>query len=272
MVGESSKPPMESTVTSALPEAPTASGSLIPSSDQASELLAPIPSRVIGDPMAGKAMTACSSSDAVVLASIKAGFSMGSVSDVERQLWFKIIFLLSLTWVMVEDEFVEWDDHGKDQRCHHHVHMTQQRSVGFVGNFSQLLGFTSFRGSQVKGLTIVVKMERKIFVCWSVTLCLDGNPMFSVRWWWFRTPQRNSSDGFRTTIELGVPIDEKFMQHGGVPYCETRSSMSGSVSPFGTRVSQDLHADDPRRSHLNTDAHADALDDQHMIHFGRKRT
>ena len=42
VAGESSKPPMESTVTSTMPEALTTGGSTIPSSDQASELLAPI--------------------------------------------------------------------------------------------------------------------------------------------------------------------------------------------------------------------------------------
>ena len=50
--------------------------------------------------------------------------------------------------------------------------------------------------------------------------------------------RRNLGDRVRTTIELGVPIDEKFLQHGGVPNSETRSSMSAFVSPFGTRVFQ----------------------------------
>ena len=124
VVGESSKPPMESTVTSAKPEALTTGGSTIPSSDQALKLLAPILSSVIRYPVAKKAVTSCSSFDAVVLASVKAGFSMGSVSNAEvtlglgyrtlgppvlgwvawqrqrQRLWFKINFLLSLTWVM----------------------------------------------------------------------------------------------------------------------------------------------------------------------------
>ena len=124
MVGESSKPLMESTVTSAMPEALTTGGSTIPSSDQASKLLAPILSSVIRYLVARKAVTSCSSFDTVVLASVKAGFSMGSVSNAEvtlglgyrtlgppvlgwvawqrqrQRLWFKINFLLSLTWVM----------------------------------------------------------------------------------------------------------------------------------------------------------------------------
>ena len=123
-MGESSKPPMESTVTSAMPEALTTGGSTIPSSDQASKLLAPILSSVIRYLVARKAVTSCSSFDTVVLASVKAGFSMGSVSNAEvtlglgdrtlgppvlgwvawqrqrQRLWFKINFLLSLTWVM----------------------------------------------------------------------------------------------------------------------------------------------------------------------------
>ena len=137
VVGESSKPPMESTMTLTMPEAPRAGGSLIPSSDQALELLTPIPSRVIGYPVAGKAVTCCSSSDAVVLASVKAGFSMGSVSDVEVTLglgncdsgFTDIMVGRSTTMAVViqnrfsplpdlgngvEDEFVEGEDHGKD--------------------------------------------------------------------------------------------------------------------------------------------------------------
>ena len=83
VVGESSKPTMESTETSAMPEATTVGTSPISSSNQDSKLLAPIPSRVLGHPVAGKALAACSNSDAVVLGSIKVGFLLGSVSDVE---------------------------------------------------------------------------------------------------------------------------------------------------------------------------------------------
>ena len=56
VVGESSKPTMESTETSAMPEATTVGTSPISNSDQDSKLLAPIPSRVLGHPVAGKAL------------------------------------------------------------------------------------------------------------------------------------------------------------------------------------------------------------------------
>ena len=136
-MGESSKPTMESTETSAMPEATTVGTSPISNFDQYSKLLTPIPSRVIGYPVAGKAVTCCSSSDAVVLASVMAGFSMGSVSDVEVTLGlgncdygFTDIMVGSSTTTAVviqnrfsplpdlgngvEDEFVEGEDHGKD--------------------------------------------------------------------------------------------------------------------------------------------------------------
>ena len=80
-----------------------------------------------------------------------------------------------------------------------------------LGTFSLFLGITFVRGSPVKGLTIVEEVEKKNFVCWSVTLCLGGNPMFSGSWCWFRTLQRYSGDGVWITIELGVPIDEEFL-------------------------------------------------------------
>ena len=64
-------------------EATTVGTSLISSFDQDSKLLAPIPSRVLGHPVAGKALAACSNSNAVVLGSIKVGFLLGSVSDAE---------------------------------------------------------------------------------------------------------------------------------------------------------------------------------------------
>ena len=136
-MGESSKPPMESTVTSAMPEALTTGGSTIPSSDQASKLLAPILSSVIRYLVARKAVTSCSSFDAVVLAFVKAGFSMGSDSDVEVTLGLGncdsgstgIMVGSSTTTAVViqnrfsplpdlgngvKDEFVEGEDHGKD--------------------------------------------------------------------------------------------------------------------------------------------------------------
>ena len=83
VVGESSKPTMESTKTSAMLEAMTVGTSLISSSDQDSKLLTPIPSRVLGHPVAGKALAACSNSDTVILGSIKVGFLLGLVSDAE---------------------------------------------------------------------------------------------------------------------------------------------------------------------------------------------
>ena len=82
-MGESSKPTMESTETSAMPEATMVGTSPISSSDQDSKLFAPISSRVLGHPVAGKALAACSNSDVVVLGSVKVGFSLGSVSDAE---------------------------------------------------------------------------------------------------------------------------------------------------------------------------------------------
>ena len=139
VVGESSKPTMESTETSAMPEATTVGTSPISNFDQYSKLLTPIPLRVLGHPVVGKALAACSNSDAVVLGSVKVGFSLGSVSNIEvtngrgyrdlgppvlwwvarrqRRLrlrvwqwcrrslvsihgWFIILFLLSQTWVM----------------------------------------------------------------------------------------------------------------------------------------------------------------------------
>ena len=83
VVEESSKPTMESTETSAMPKATMVGTSPISSSDQDSKLLAPIPSRVLGHPVVGKALAACSNSDAVVLGSIKVGFLLGSISDAE---------------------------------------------------------------------------------------------------------------------------------------------------------------------------------------------
>ena len=83
VVGESLKPTMESTETSVMPEAMTVGTSSISNSDQDLKLLAPILSRVLGLPVAGKALATCSNSDVVVLGSVKVGFSLGSVSDAE---------------------------------------------------------------------------------------------------------------------------------------------------------------------------------------------
>ena len=66
-----------------MPEATTVATSPISSSDQDSKLLAPIPLRVLGHLVAGKALVACSNSDAVVLGSIKVGFLLGLISDAE---------------------------------------------------------------------------------------------------------------------------------------------------------------------------------------------
>ena len=82
-MGKSSKPPMESTVISVMPEALSAGISPISSSDQASKLLTSNPTRVLGVLDAGKALASRSSSTAMVLDSVKAGSSMGSVFDAE---------------------------------------------------------------------------------------------------------------------------------------------------------------------------------------------
>ena len=70
-MGESSKPTMESTETSAMPEATTVGTSPISNFDQDSKLLAPIPSRVLGHPVVGKALAACSNSNVVVSAPLR---------------------------------------------------------------------------------------------------------------------------------------------------------------------------------------------------------
>ncbi|KAK7846814.1 putative metal-nicotianamine transporter ysl7 [Quercus suber] len=62
---------MESTETSVMPEATMVGTSLISRADHDYELLTPIPSRVLGHPVVGKALATCSNSDAVVLGSIK---------------------------------------------------------------------------------------------------------------------------------------------------------------------------------------------------------
>ena len=48
-----------------------------------------------------------------------------------------------------------------------------------VGELRQNLGCISFSGRLDKCLTIAVIVERKMFVCWSETLYLKGNPMNS---------------------------------------------------------------------------------------------
>ena len=83
VVGESSKPLMESTVISVMPKALTASISPISNSDQASKLLASNPTRVLGVLDVGKALASRSCSTAVVLDSVKAGSSIGLVSNAE---------------------------------------------------------------------------------------------------------------------------------------------------------------------------------------------
>nr|POE85766.1 hypothetical protein CFP56_07107 [Quercus suber] len=120
VVGESSRPPMESTVISVMPEASTTSISPISSSDQALELLTSNPTRVLGDPEVGKSLASRSSSVAEALDFVKASSSMGSVSNAE------VIFV---------DEFVEGEDHEEEQRSYHHDNATLQRSMNSVGEF-----------------------------------------------------------------------------------------------------------------------------------------
>ena len=159
VVGESSKPTMEVIETSVMPEATMVGTSPISSSDQDSKLFASIPSRVLGHPVARKALAACSNSDVVVLDSVKVGFLLGSVSNAEvthrrgyrdsgsigvmvGSLTMAEIEASSLTvvspilgqypWVVhnpfsplsdlgdgVVDEFVEGEDHVEVQKSHH---------------------------------------------------------------------------------------------------------------------------------------------------------
>ena len=81
VVGKSSKPPMESTVISMMLEASTAGISSISSLDQASELLASNPTRVLGVPETRKVSASKSSSAAVALDSDKVVSSLSTVSD-----------------------------------------------------------------------------------------------------------------------------------------------------------------------------------------------
>ena len=158
MLGESSKPPMESSMPSTMPEAPTVGGSSFSSADQALEIPTPILLQVNGYPVAGNASPSFGSSNAVVLASIKDGFSMGSASGAETTLGLgkrvsgstgAMVGSSVLAEIMVqnhfsplsdlgngvEDEFMAGEDLVKDQRWQHHAHRSRQRSVGSVGDF-----------------------------------------------------------------------------------------------------------------------------------------
>ncbi|KAF3956710.1 hypothetical protein CMV_018193 [Castanea mollissima] len=84
VVGESSKPPMKSSVLSVLPEGLSAGLSPISSPDHSSELLASNPSRELGAPVTENASALRSSSVAVLLDSGKAVSPMDTVSDAEE--------------------------------------------------------------------------------------------------------------------------------------------------------------------------------------------
>ena len=83
VVVETSNPPMKSTVSSATPEASTASISPISCPVQASELLASNPTRVLGALETDKVSVSRSSSTVVALDSGKAVSSMCTVSNAE---------------------------------------------------------------------------------------------------------------------------------------------------------------------------------------------
>ena len=83
VVGEYSRPPMESTVTSVLPEAPTAVISPVPSPDQVSEPLPSYPASVSHVPKTGKGLASRSGSIVDDFIAIKACSSMGSIFDAE---------------------------------------------------------------------------------------------------------------------------------------------------------------------------------------------
>ena len=95
--------------------------------------------------MAGNASSSCGSFDAVVLTSVKEGFSIGSVSSAETTLGLRkrdsgsasvMVGSSASAEIMVqncfspfsdlgngvEDEFVAGEDHVEDQRCQHHAH------------------------------------------------------------------------------------------------------------------------------------------------------
>ncbi|KAF3973051.1 hypothetical protein CMV_003495 [Castanea mollissima] len=84
VVGESSKPPMKSSVLSVLPEGLSAGLSPISSPDHSSELLASNPSRELGAPVTENASALRCSSVAVLLDSGKAVSPMDTVSDAEE--------------------------------------------------------------------------------------------------------------------------------------------------------------------------------------------
>ena len=172
VMGESSKPLMESTV---MPEVSMAVLLLISNSDQASKLLTSIPTRALADPEIGKASTSRRSSAAVVLDIDKAVSAMGSVSDaevthglgnqdpgftcdrvvslakaaIEASCWNVELSILGWNpWVVqnwfsplfdlgngIEDEFVEGEVHGEVQRSNHHDDTTLQRSMDSIGEF-----------------------------------------------------------------------------------------------------------------------------------------
>ena len=159
VVGETSKSPMNSTVLPAMPETSTAGILLISCSDQASELLTAIPTRVLGAPETGKVSASRSSSTAVARVSGKAVSHRCTDSDAEVTLglgiWgsgFTSEMVVSLVtamikapilnvvppslvqypWVVqnrfsplsdlgsgVEDVLVEGDDHEEVQRSNH---------------------------------------------------------------------------------------------------------------------------------------------------------
>lgn len=83
VVGECSRPPMESTVTSELPEAPMAVISPVPKPGQALESLLSYPTSVSSVPKTGKGCASRSGSVVDDFVAVKAGSSMGSVFDAE---------------------------------------------------------------------------------------------------------------------------------------------------------------------------------------------
>ena len=87
VVGKSSKPPMESTVISVMLKASTAGISPISSLNEASELLASNPTKVLGVPETRKVSASKSSSAAVALDSGKAVSSLGTVSYAKVVHW-----------------------------------------------------------------------------------------------------------------------------------------------------------------------------------------
>ena len=179
VLGESSKSLMELSVPTAMPEAPTVGGSSFSSTDQDLEIPLPIPSRVMGYPVAGNASLPCHSSDAVVLTSVQEGFSMGLASGAETSLGLgkrvpgstgAMVSSSASTEILVQNRFSPLSDLGngvevefvaeevlvEDQRCQHHAHRSRQRSVGSVGDFKSisrlhLCPWESREGSNLSG-------------------------------------------------------------------------------------------------------------------------